>query len=637
MVTAAAKFIAERLSYAVVMVVGLTMVVVAALAADSALNLGALGFGVDDAGTVTSVDPRLAYAIPPTQRIQVGDRLELRELAPAQRFQLYDNVRVGAAIPPLPFERNGRRFSVTVTPIRADTTEVARSARFIGLVIGFIAVIGLASLVFLANPRVATLGFYCYALVMLVKTYQTTLVQAPWPFGLIGDLVVQVCYPLAQVLILLFAMQIFGVRERTARVLLWLDAALGVLVFFGWTVPILQQTFDAGTSPGWWGAVTDFAQTSVALAGLAYVARVAHAPRRQVAVVVIGVSLPLLNDFTYGAVTTLDIATRGVFPLLGAISAWTDILAPWFGPIGVALVCYGLVLSHIVGFRSAVARTAVATLATVSLLALFELIDYAVEKITGSESNDYSKIVALLISGFVLRLAHHRVDEFVTHVLFRRRHEDARALREAGEALACASSPAALRELLLAEPCRILRLPGAALLLLGDDRARFARTATAGVRPDAWVPAIAADGVLAARLFARRHPLSLDPSAVGDEACVRELFVAADHTRVVAIPVILRGDIGGVVVYEDRHDDAPLDAEEIHHLCRLAIAGAAALDHIDAVHSRELLDRALHRESPPTPLEPPAREYDSVRKSPPAAIHANDRPSTADTSRSSRT
>jgi hypothetical protein len=44
-----------------------------------------------------------------------------------------------------------------------------------------------------------------------------------------------------------------------------------------------------------------------------------------------------------------------------------------------------------------------------------------------------------------------------------------RALREAGEALACASSPAAIRELLLAEPCRIMRLLGATLCLLGDE------------------------------------------------------------------------------------------------------------------------------------------------------------------------
>jgi GAF domain-containing protein len=56
----------------------------------------------------------------------------------------------------------------------------------------------------------------------------------------------------------------------------------------------------------------------------------------------------------------------------------------------------------------------------------------------------------------------------------------------------------------------------------------------------------------------------------------------------VAVPLFLRGELGGIAVYVDRIDDAPLDEEELHYFERLAGAAAAALDHADAVESRKL-------------------------------------------------
>jgi hypothetical protein len=447
--------------------------------------------------------------------------------------------------------------------------------------------------VFLSNPRVATLGFYFYTLVMLVKSYQSTLTAATWPLNFIGDLAIQICYPLAQFLILLFTVQIFEKHDRVTRAFLRLNAVLGVAVFFCWSIPIASDTFLVPGLPGaeiWWEAGSDFSQILVTLAGLAYVARVAAGPRMRVRLVVLGIALPAINDMIWATTTLLDNATGGKLSILGTIGNWNDVLQAWFGPLGIVLVCYGLVLRRIVGFRSAVAQTAVATLASIVLLALFTLIDWATEKLTGEHRSDYTTIVTLLISGFLLRLTHHQIDEVVTKVLFKRRIDDAKALHEVGNALACTAATATIHDLLLAEPLRILNLPAAALFLEDEADGTFAQVASRGHAGGQWPQSIGAQGVLAARLRAERRPLRISPENAS------ELFTDPRLKRALAVPLYLRGELAGVAVFAERIDDTPLDDDETDHFVRIATAAAAALDH---VYARET--RALHAAPAPAP------------------------------------
>jgi GAF domain-containing protein len=591
MLAAAARFASDRLRIAVVVVVGFAMLLVAGSAIDSAARLGSFGIATDDAGKVVAVDARVLG-------IKVGDRILLPKLDPAQRFSFENGVREGTKLD-LVIDGAPYPHTVLVEAVRSDDSELARVTRFVGIAAGFVGVIGLATLVFLASPRPATLGFYLYAFVMLVKTYQTTLVAVPWPLDFVGDMFVQVCYPLAQFLILLFAVQIFERYDRVTRALLRIDAALGIATFSAWAVTIAQSTFLCRGLPGdpiWWTASTDFVQILVTLVGLGYVAQHAAGSRTRVRLVIVGIALPALNDFVWAATSLIDKAASGNIPYLAHVAGWTDVLAPWFGPVGIGLVCYGLVLRKIVGFRSAVAQAAVATLATISLLALFTLIDSSLEKITG-ESDDRVKVATLLITGFVLRLTHHRLDEFVKDVLFKRRVENAKELRAVAHALACTASRETIEELLLGEPLRILRLPAAAFFVAPADDEPFALVAQRGASAGTWPHAIVDQGILAARLRADRRPLPIDPAHDGD------LFTCSGARGAVAIPLFLRGALGGVAIYAQRTDDAPLDADERALLERLAEAAAAAFDHVDAREARSQA-RAEHPARPGSLGEP---------------------------------
>ena len=60
-----------------------------------------------------------------------------------------------------------------------------------------------------------TLAFYIYTMLMLVKVNETPLDLAAWPISLASYLSIQLVYPAAQFMILIFAHRLYGRPSRT--------------------------------------------------------------------------------------------------------------------------------------------------------------------------------------------------------------------------------------------------------------------------------------------------------------------------------------------------------------------------------------------------------------------------------------
>jgi hypothetical protein len=571
-------FLCERFSLAIVAIGDVVMILIFVVVEVNTAHVNEVGYGLKFRGATNVVDVTI-----PQGPLQSGDRIDLSSLKPEQRFSLAF-ARSGAQLT-VNAIRDGRSFPVTLQSARPEYSRGAELVRDVAEPICFILSLGFASALFLTRPRPSTLAFYVYAILMLLKVYQTPLQMAAWPINLVSYLLLQFVYPLAQLAILFFAQRLYGHKGRTWRFIIWPAVAASVVVFIVWTDQIVwltTQSFGIGGPIRFYEDATDIVLLSIVIAGLAYIASGAEGlERRRVNWIVAGIALAPLMDLAW-ALTDLAssaVADRSMSLLLA--TAWIDVLIPWVGLFGILAVCYGFLSRHIIDIRIAIGRAAIYAVLTAVLVVIFGAIEWLAEQVFDSTRPAvYLSLVVALGIGFAMRTVHSRFENFVDGMLFRGQRHAEEQLRRAARALSNTTSEKTLEQFLIDEPMSVLDLSAAAYFSASAEGAPFKCIASRGWDGRTAGPFDPQDA-LVVTLRAELGPVQLD-------ARTREAMHLPGGGKVesLVVPLIMRGNVFGFVFYGERKDGIAFSEDERALLASIAASAAAASDHIDADRSR---------------------------------------------------
>ena len=571
-------FTCERLSLAVVAVGTIVMFLVFVVVEDNSLHLGQ--YPIVFHNNTNSVEVEAGYGL---HSLATGDRINLGLLTPQQRFALLRGARAGTPVT-LAVSRDGRQFSTRLVAGSPDYSRRASLTRDIGTPLTFFLSLALASALFLMRPRPITLAFYAYTILMLIKINQSALDLAAWPISLGSDLAIQIVYPLAQLMILIFAQRLYG---RPGRAWPWFFGSaviLSAIVFVAWLDPIVWLVFQRYGFPGptnLFMSLSDTLLLGVVLAALAYIASGATGmDRGRVTWMIAGIALAPTLDLTWAITNVLLTLVGNTSSLLLTVQDWTGALLPWFGLLGSIFVLYGFLSERVVDFRFAIGRAAIYGSITGLLLLLFGVAEWWAEQLFESTRPVvYVSLGAALLIGFALTSLHGRIEEFLNAILFSEQHRAEESLRRAARALANTSSERTLIEFLVDEPVRALGLTSAALFVAPADGAPFARTADRGwTTGDAET--IDAEDPLIVELRAELSPVALDGRPRAET-----ILPGGAKAPSLVVPLIMRGSVFGFVFYGARANGAATSQDERDLLESVAKGAAAAYDHIDADRS----------------------------------------------------
>ncbi len=285
--------------------------------------------------------------------------------------------------------------------------------------------------------------------------------------------------------------------------------------------------------------------------------------------------LPVLAAFALLAVATTTLALYR-FNFTGGFASYFVNFAVAAGQVLVAIaVVHGVVRNRVIDLSFAISRTLVYTILTSILVGTFALIDFASAKLLEHlQIALLLEALAALAFGIWLNALHNRIEAFVDRTLFHARHKaEARLLRTA-KTLAYADSEIFVDEALVIEACGALDLASAALFRNRDGS--FAR-----VLDEGWsvsnAAALPTDDHLVVNLRAELEPIDL-LTVRWPQANVP----AALAQPILAIPLVVRHDLIGLVLYGGHKTGEAIDPDEQKTLANLARAAASAYEHIRA-------------------------------------------------------
>jgi hypothetical protein len=263
------------------------------------------------------------------------------------------------------------------------------------------------------------------------------------------------------------------------------------------------------------------------------------------------------NYGSYAAHTALRVATL-VFPFLSA---------------------YALVATRVVDIRFAISRTIIYGGITAALIVTFSVVDLLLTRglSQGQLSLPFDIIIAVAL-GFFIHNIHSGLDAFVERVLFRQRFLAAAGLNRAAHAVMHAHDERAVGEYVTEVPVTLLGLTGAGLYRRGEKGYTLDRIAGWKHLPSRCTE----DDPLCLYLAAE-----LSPVRPSDLPVHREW----PKDAVLAIPFLLRRELGGFVIYGAHRDGTEIDASEERELRELVRSADLAYERSATIAMEEELTR----------------------------------------------
>jgi hypothetical protein len=258
-----------------------------------------------------------------------------------------------------------------------------------------------------------------------------------------------------------------------------------------------------------------------------------------------------------------------------------------FGAAAIAVIpactAYALVKSSYIDPLFVLNRATVFAATAVTLGASIAGIDWLIEHyLTETGTALALQAVATILLALVMSTVHRRIEAIVERTLFRARYDAARYLRRLGASLALASNERIIEEALATQAPEALGLASAALFRRNGN-SEYARVAAAG-----WHSADAAnlepDDQLVRFLRSARSPLR-----IREARWSRTDVPHGSHAPVIAIPLIVREEMEGFVLYGGHSDHSKIDPVEEQHLVDLVDRACSAFDHVENAALRALL------------------------------------------------
>jgi class 3 adenylate cyclase len=520
-----------------------------------------------------------------------GDRLVYSRLSLMARL----NSALSRAVPsgtvlPFVFERNGtvRTISMRARDFAPGFDPVLRVSTILA---GMILVsIGLALM--LLRPTRMTWGFLLWTLYTLGGFTWMTLRAETSVAPFVAWSVVQAGIAgLSSTGLLMFVSR-FPASEPQGRLRLLAAAApaYGVAIFF---LSLLQTVFVAAgiaPPPAWllgtmiWGVPLCNVMVSIAGLTTTLLSRKGGIARRIAPVLI---SIVLASTFS-AAVSVQNLIRIDPAMENGLMSAMT------LSVLAVAIsVAYGVVKHRVIEIGFMVGRTLVFTACSAAVIgALIVLHRMLVQGVSSQALRAFAEVAGATAIGVAVPRIHGIVGNIVDRTIFLHRYLAEKQLLQVADAIECADDSATIAELLVQRPMQALSLTSAAFFRREPD-GRFARLAAIGW-PRGSTTMLASNDLLVLYLTSSPEAMRIDETDLAAE------IPHGNRVPVLAIPVLVRKQLHGIVLYGHSSGESEIEADQQRVLERLVKAASFALEAIalderarDANRERDLAQTKL--------------------------------------------
>ncbi|MGA3036359.1 MAG: hypothetical protein ABSE64_02645 [Vulcanimicrobiaceae bacterium] len=382
---------------------------------------------------------------------RVGDRLDIRDLSPAQRLRYRDGMVVGQKIV-LPIRRGDARLSFALTPWPLTKDTFWRNDGWDQMlsIIGEFWCLFVAALIIWRRPE--SMEALILASLLILENGSVAIAAglnfwvSPWPeLDVILYAAAGPIFAAGQVLLATYALHFGRPISPPRRILTWIAYAFAALAGLTSLVAVIGEWFGVIDSNTWLFANTAsttvfvLANTMLPL-GCAALALRAALPSERAR---LGWAAGALSvNYIAGAVFVLT-HLFGTFARFGTILV--DI-STFFVPIGLT---YALLRRRLLDVGFVLNRAAVFTIISLLIVGTFTLVEWALGSWlqTASRATNLAVSAALALGlGLSIHPIHIWVDRFVDGVFFRKRHEDERALRRLAREVAFTTDAVAIVE-----------------------------------------------------------------------------------------------------------------------------------------------------------------------------------------------
>jgi hypothetical protein len=250
-------------------------------------------------------------------------------------------------------------------------------------------------------------------------------------------------------------------------------------------------------------------------------------------------------------------------------------------------VAYAVLRHRVIDVRFALNRAVVYGTLTSGLVLFFSFVEWLIgKKLEATRLAFYVDLAMALGMGFWFNALHQRVERVVESALFRQQRRAEQRLERVERAIPHAPAVHTVDAFLCDDPAEAYELASAAVFRRSDDGAAFERVHATGWHP-ADVARIAEAEPLIAHLAAGDESLAL----ADVRAPLDARYPAGEVAPILAVPITARARLIGFALYGAHRSGEALNPDERHMLHRLAVAAAAAYDHLEADELRREVER----------------------------------------------
>jgi hypothetical protein len=529
------------------------------------------GFGDNVSHVVAVNDPSLRGEVSP------GDTIDVPPMSRTS-YRITYGALAGPTV--IRVHHAGSSRSITLLPKTVTSAEIAAQFasgwEILELLLGTIAMV-IAAVILWRKPGEMSLFFAWFAAgapIYVVSVLRPTLAAPELVFHAASTLTL-IVFGLGPTLALTaFALrfpegEILSTEQRWARPI---DAALLLTLLF-YAVDTWKPM-----SYGWiFANVVPFAATALTLAiVIAKFGKAAGEKRQRVSWALLGIAVSSIGyaatgnpgAFLFNVPVAAEIATALVSAL----------------PL---LLGYAILRHRVLDIGFALNRTLVYAGVTSVIVIGICAADWLSGRYLASTKISLALDAAIAIAfGVGLNWIHRRIERGVDRVLFRERYRAWARIETRIRALDFAEASETVDNALVDETARVLRLTSAAAFRAGGN-GDFVRVSAVGW--EGGTGTLPREHLLLRTLRSEERTVAL-----ADHAIEGAEFPGGAHRPDIAVPIGMRHQLLGCVIYGHRQGDTTLDAEERALLERLAHAASVAYDAIEASNWR---NRALMFES----------------------------------------
>jgi hypothetical protein len=360
----------------------------------------------------------------------------------------------------------------------------------------------------------------------------------------------------------------FGRRSHWRSLLEWFAYAANALAFLfavGAAVGIATLWFDPW--PFIDGSLTSIALDAAFIAVVVTAAAAVWTTEPSQRPRAAWLLLPLPIAFAFGAIAA------NLYPFVNSWYVYFSMygVSSTLLLLGAFVVSYALLNRRVLDIEFILSRTVVVAIVSLVVVAAFVLLEWVLGSVLSSASHATGLIAnaaLALVLGVSLRTIHQRVDALVDRWLFRKRHDDERALREFSTEAGFVTEPDALLD--------------QALEKLRDHT--DARSAALFVREDGVYKAARCFGTVAAEIAEN------DPAVLALRTWHQPLDPHRYATALngdLAVPMVARGRLIGLVLCGERAGGEAYAPDDVAVLSEFARGVGAAFDGLNGERGQE--------------------------------------------------